>query len=146
MKRIYFILAALTATGYGADQASFVSVPSTFGTNASDAPADVVNWWKKFNDPELNALIDRAIASNLNLKTAQTHIQQSRAAVGQAKALGLPTISQGDVLDHNVGPPVTSSNPLFQKEISGNPATADNRLADLGLNESRQFGVNRNNT
>ena len=146
MKRIYFILAALTGAGYGASPVSFVSVPSTFGADASGAPADVVNWWKKFNDPELNALIDRAIASNLNLKTAQAHIQQARAAVGQAKALGLPTISQGDVLDHTIGPPVTSTNPLFEKELTGERATAENRLADVGLSQSRQFGVNRNET
>ncbi len=146
MKRIYFILAALTAASYGAEQAAFVSVPSTFGTASSDAPADVVNWWKKFNDPELNALIDRALKSNLNLLTAEAHIKQARAAVGQAKALGLPTLSQGDALNHNIGPAPTSSNPLLQKQLGTGHSVATNRVADLGLNESRQLGVDRNTT
>jgi len=37
------------------------------------------NWWKTFNDPTLDRLIDRAQRGNLDLKLAFTRIEQARA-------------------------------------------------------------------
>ena len=36
-------------------------------------------WWNDFNDPELNALIDRAVKSNLDLKIAVARVREARA-------------------------------------------------------------------
>ena len=41
---------------------------------------ELVHWWKTFHDPILTKLIDRAIASNLDLKAAEARIRQARAA------------------------------------------------------------------
>jgi outer membrane protein, multidrug efflux system len=38
------------------------------------------SWWTQFNDPLLSSLIERAIAGNLNLKTAQSRVRQARAS------------------------------------------------------------------
>lgn len=58
------------------------SVPSLWiGTGGQKTGVvDLVNWWTQFNDPNLTSLIDRAVASNLNLKQAQSRVRQARAA------------------------------------------------------------------
>ena len=50
-------------------------------------------WWHSFHDPELDSLIDRAIADNLTLRMAVLRIAQGRAQTQIAGAAGLPSIS-----------------------------------------------------
>jgi NodT family efflux transporter outer membrane factor (OMF) lipoprotein len=45
-------------------------------------PAANVAWWKNFNDPELDALIERAVQSNLDLKIATARVREARAQYG----------------------------------------------------------------
>jgi NodT family efflux transporter outer membrane factor (OMF) lipoprotein len=49
-------------------------------------------WWREFHDPELDKLIDRAIAGNLDLKAAYLRIVESRIEVQAARAQGLPSL------------------------------------------------------
>jgi multidrug efflux system outer membrane protein len=49
-------------------------------------------WWKQFNDPTLEALIQRAAASNLDLRIAVARLHESRALLSGAKSDQLPTI------------------------------------------------------
>jgi NodT family efflux transporter outer membrane factor (OMF) lipoprotein len=42
-------------------------------------PIDIAHWWQSLDDPELNALVDRAIAGNFDLKRAVSRLQQARA-------------------------------------------------------------------
>jgi NodT family efflux transporter outer membrane factor (OMF) lipoprotein len=46
--------------------------------------ADYRNWWRAFNDPVLNRLIDRAYRENLTLRTAGVRVLEARAQVGIA--------------------------------------------------------------
>src|SRR3954451_11304868 len=48
------------------------------------ASADYRSWWKAFNDPVLNRLIDLAYAQNLTLLSAGTRVIEARAALGIA--------------------------------------------------------------
>lgn len=48
-------------------------------------------WWKNFNDPVLNQLIEKATAQNLDLKIAEARIAQSRASAASTQATLLPT-------------------------------------------------------
>ncbi len=48
-------------------------------TTSAAAPVDLAHWWRSLNDAELDSLIDRAIASNLDLHIAVTRLQESRA-------------------------------------------------------------------
>jgi len=50
-------------------------------------------WWKSFNDPVLNDLISRAIASNLDYQSALARIRDARSQRTVASAAGLPTLS-----------------------------------------------------
>ncbi len=54
--------------------------------------AQVASWWKQFNDPLLDQLVDRAMAGNLDLKTEVARIRQSREQEVVAGAAGLPHV------------------------------------------------------
>jgi NodT family efflux transporter outer membrane factor (OMF) lipoprotein len=54
--------------------------PTTAPSMTVAEPTDIGAWWKNFNDPVLDRLIQEAIESNLDLRQAQTRIQQARAS------------------------------------------------------------------
>src|SRR5882724_624307 len=49
-------------------------------------------WWTKFNDPELDSLVGRAVRSNLDLRIAQARVREARAQYGIASADLWPTL------------------------------------------------------
>jgi len=58
------------------------AVPAAFanGEQANvSADATVTTWWRTFNDPELNQLVERARAGNHDLKIATVNLLQARA-------------------------------------------------------------------
>jgi multidrug efflux system outer membrane protein len=72
-----------------------IATPSAYSDAApiNAAPASeaaLSAWWTQFNDPELNALIERALANNLDLATAASRIRQAREQEVIAGAAGLP--------------------------------------------------------
>ena len=80
-----------------------LATPSAWGETAerpeqaplsrtTSAEADLSHWWSVFNDPELDRLVARAFAGNLDLKTAGSRIRQSRQQETIAAAAGLPTL------------------------------------------------------
>lgn len=58
---------------------------------ASTAPPSLDRWWLGFNDPELTAIIERALAQNLDLAQSQARVQQAQAAAQEAGARLLPS-------------------------------------------------------
>ena len=54
--------------------------------------ASVAFWWKNFNDPELNSLIERAVTSNLDLKIAAARVREARAQYRETAADLWPTV------------------------------------------------------
>ncbi len=69
-------------------------VPGKF-TNAAPAesgsPADLSVWWRQFNDPVLDRLIDEALAANLDVMSAVSRIAQAREQETIQGAAGLPS-------------------------------------------------------
>lgn len=69
----------------------------------SQQPGDAVSaqatiqpdWWTAFNDPYLSGLVDRAIASNPDLRILAARTGVARAAISQAEAGLLPTLTAG---------------------------------------------------
>jgi NodT family efflux transporter outer membrane factor (OMF) lipoprotein len=55
--------------------------------------ASVATWWKNFNDPELNSLVERAVAANLDLKIAESRVREARAEAGISEAAFGPTVN-----------------------------------------------------
>lgn len=67
-----------------------VSAPTHWGEplagGETNASASLTAWWKIFNDPELDSLIDRAVESNLDVRIAQARVLEARAQAGIASA------------------------------------------------------------
>lgn len=74
-----------TACAVGPDyQAPEPKLPATWSElpakGVSVAPPEVARWWETFNDPVLNSLVDRAVASNLDVRIAEARLREARAA------------------------------------------------------------------
>lgn len=69
-----------------------VTVPARWN-EATNTTAAVVDWWKTFNDPELNSLIERAVQTNLNLRVAEARLREARALRGGVVWELLPTVT-----------------------------------------------------
>lgn len=53
--------------------------------------ADLSRWWKSFDDPLLERLVDQGLSQNLDLEQAQARVTQARAALRAYNAALLPT-------------------------------------------------------
>jgi NodT family efflux transporter outer membrane factor (OMF) lipoprotein len=81
-----------------------------------DNAACLSGWWKGFHDPTLNALIDRARASNPNLRLALERITEARTQRGIAVSQALPQANGSGSYTRNrtsgnLGGPVPPNNP-----------------------------------
>jgi NodT family efflux transporter outer membrane factor (OMF) lipoprotein len=56
------------------------------------APPPLDRWWEGFDDPQLVAIIQRALSQNLELAAALARVDQARAAAQAAGAALLPTL------------------------------------------------------
>ena len=58
------------------------SQPAVVGSQAAtaEASANLAQWWRAFDDPTLDALIEAALAENLDLKSAVARVREARAA------------------------------------------------------------------
>ena len=68
---------------------AFVRAPVA-GIATAPAPS---RWWTTLNDPQLDALIDAALAQNQNLQAAQARLRQSREQLQQQRTKALPSVS-----------------------------------------------------
>jgi NodT family efflux transporter outer membrane factor (OMF) lipoprotein len=90
-------LALVTACTVGPDyHAPEMAVPAAYQGPAIAAPAgaevDPATWWRAFGDPELDALVTRALAGNPDIQVAASRVRQARLAVIAAEAGGKPTV------------------------------------------------------
>ncbi len=93
------VFISLSGCSVGPDyETPAVAVPSVFGTASipvvasAPATAEFVRWWQLLHDPQLDRLIERAIASNPDIEIALTRVQEARSQ--QIVVLGgmLPTV------------------------------------------------------
>jgi multidrug efflux system outer membrane protein len=59
----------------------------------SQGPADLALWWKKFNDPDLDWLMTKAIESNYDLRLAKDRVREARAERDVAYGGLWPTVN-----------------------------------------------------
>src|SRR5437762_917416 len=64
--------------------------PATQSTTAPTAPVDA--WWRTFNDPTLDRLIDQARQSNLDLRLAEARVREARAERGVVSSQYYPQV------------------------------------------------------
>lgn len=60
------------------------------GATRPGAPVDASNWWRALNDPELDALVERALKGNPDLDIALARLQQARTYETVALGAALP--------------------------------------------------------
>lgn len=77
------------------DPAMPPSWSSELAGGLKEGPSALAQWWKQFNDPMLDSLIDRAVESNLDLRIAQERVREARSLRTIEAAQGLPTINAG---------------------------------------------------
>jgi len=88
------------------------TMPSSFGISSSTPPAtasattqpvEICVWWKSFGDPELDSLVDRAIAANFDLQIALIRLQEARTAEVVVEGGALPEIDSSGGLAGGTG-------------------------------------------
>ncbi len=68
----------------------------TLGLKAGAAPVSVAtSWWQAFGDPQLDALVQRALSDNPSLKVAEARVQKAQAAVAGVQSTELPQVNAG---------------------------------------------------
>ena len=69
------------------------------------------DWWRNFNDPYLDGLIERAVSENIDLKILAARSGVAEAAISQANAARLPTVdaSLGGRVQGSEGGPTSTS-------------------------------------
>ncbi|GBQ83965.1 efflux transporter outer membrane subunit [Asaia krungthepensis] len=91
---------ALSACTLGPDfRRPDIISPASYGPEPQDVagltyggPVDVT-WWKRFNDQELNSLIDRLAVQNIDLQRGMQRIAEARSQTRIAAAQGLPSLN-----------------------------------------------------
>ncbi|MDO8650906.1 MAG: efflux transporter outer membrane subunit [Undibacterium sp.] len=140
MFRSKFVLTAIAASlllagcsSVGPDyQRPGLETPTTLGTISAQSKiatrVDLLSWWKSFQDPALNSLLDEADANNQDLILAAARIEEARATATGAHSSRFP------VVDATLGGAKTRTSENAGKLGAGaNPIGKD---FQLGLNAS----------
>jgi outer membrane protein, multidrug efflux system len=93
MKHAWIAITLASVLGAASVPGSYRQQPDAAGTTTEGA---VSKWWQTLHDPELTALVERAVQGNLDLRMASARILEARAARGVARADLLPTIGLSD--------------------------------------------------
>ncbi|MCP4261732.1 MAG: efflux transporter outer membrane subunit [Planctomycetes bacterium] len=115
------------------------SVPDQWHQKAvqglEDGSADLQTWWKVFNNPVLESLIQRSCAENLDLQIAYARVMESRALLGVAAGEYWPDVDA-------VGA-YSRSRPSENGLLAGLPVgTADqSNLHSMGVDSSWEIDV-----
>jgi outer membrane protein, multidrug efflux system len=65
------------------------------GSQAGATPLKAESWWEGFNDEQLNALVEKAVAENLDIVQALERLEQSRQSWRQSRSDQLPAVDAG---------------------------------------------------
>ena len=81
-----------------------LAVPGAYRTEIQEA-ADTANteWWRQFDDPVLDALIDEALANNRNIKIAAAKVEQASGILIQTRAPLFPQASYNGTAERQRG-------------------------------------------
>src|SRR3546814_3672030 len=92
-------LSSLTACMVGPNYRAPPAVDTGSGwsrpVGEASAPTDLDRWWRALGDPELERLVDTALAQNLDIRQATARIDEARALRDRAAGRQLPTVSAG---------------------------------------------------
>lgn len=76
-------------------QSAAVAVPAQWHATGAQpqpqSPEDLSQWWQRFGDAQMTALIEQALQANPNVQSAQAALRQARAQLGVTQASRLPS-------------------------------------------------------
>lgn len=108
--------------------------PPTVETPAGNASVVISpRWWTAFQDPKLDALVDEALAANLDLALAATRVDEARAQLGVARAYLFPGLDL-----------VTGAGRSRLSQVSGGEPFTGNPVSNtfnLGLNAAYEVDL-----
>lgn len=98
---LILLMLTVTACTVGPDyHAPRIALPNRFA--ASDAPAqDMALWWRQFDDPVLNRLIERALSGNLDMRRAAARVDAGRAQLAAVRGRAGPRVNAGAQAGYN---------------------------------------------
>lgn len=90
---LFFSLLLLTQCAYLSVNRNIppVEMPESYKKSSLD-PSLLKQWWRQFNDPTLNELIEYARAHNTDLQIASAKVDEARAVLGITKAEKVPRL------------------------------------------------------
>ncbi|WP_339348042.1 efflux transporter outer membrane subunit [uncultured Sphingomonas sp.] len=102
------LLAGCTLPGKRAPapDAAAVAPPPAWRTALGPGAPIRADWWQGFGDPQLTALVERALANNVDVLTAAARVEEARAAEALARAQLLPQV--GGTIPETQGQTVTA--------------------------------------
>jgi len=91
-------LAGCASTGAKVDELSpalpeNLTLPEQFSSQSAIDDVLSEGWWKRWNDPVLDSLVEEAVDANLDLKLAAARIREARISLELAHADLLPSVS-----------------------------------------------------
>ena len=100
----------LAPTGHAMDPDT-LAASRTLGGAATDAAFPKQDWWTAFGDPQLDRLIDEALAGTPTLDVADARVRQAVAQAGLADAARKPMLSgtaqySGAEIPESIGGPL----------------------------------------
>lgn len=95
-------------------------------------------WWQRYADPQLDALVEEALAGNPDMTAAQARLDRANAAVGNARAVLVPRVDANYSLTRQH----YSGNYVYPEPMAGSVGS-DNRLALDFSYELDLWGKNR---
>jgi NodT family efflux transporter outer membrane factor (OMF) lipoprotein len=87
----------------------------TLGLSAEPAPQPAGDWWKAFNDPQLNGLVSKLLANNPSLQSALARIRAAEAQLSTERALYYPDIN----IDSTETRELVSNDYLYPRPFGG---------------------------
>lgn len=75
-----------------APAAAAVTPPLTWRTELPTRGPIRADWWKAFGDPALTALVEKALANNVDIQIAAARVEEARAAEALSRAQLLPQV------------------------------------------------------
>jgi NodT family efflux transporter outer membrane factor (OMF) lipoprotein len=145
------LLAVLATSAAGCTMAPDARVPQVAAQLPGTYPQESLTgdyrpeaWWRSFEDATLNALVDEALAENLDIAEAAARVERARAQARASRAALLPSLNA-------TGGASYQDNPVsggFLSSIPGGPDRIQTESYTLGLGASYEldlFGKNRSN-
>jgi len=121
-------------------EAAFEPLPSEAATQPGiimTAPSQTAQWWAALSDPNLNSLVEQAIAANHDLRLATARVREARARRAAAGAGRYPDVNVGSAYSRDRA----SKNawPYNAFDVPGFPWEAD--LYQVGFDASWELDV-----